>query len=87
MRPLGSGALAKELKEQPDLSPLAEYGITTWPQALLAWVLADPRIGILIPSSTRPERILQNAVAGTLPTLPPELREHIAGEAQRCFSG
>ena len=87
MRPLGSGALAKELKEQPDLSPLAEFGITTWPQALLAWVLADPRIGILIPSSTRPERILQNAVAGTLPTLPPELRDHVAGEAQRCFGG
>ena len=86
MRPLASGALAKDVAHQPDLTPLAEFGITTWPQALLAWVLADPRVSILIPSSTRPERILQNAVAGTLPTLPNELREYISKEAQRCLN-
>ena len=86
MRPLASGALAKNTTAQPHLTPLAEFGITTWPQALIAWVLADPRVGIPIPSSTRPERILQNAVAGTLPTLPSELRDHISKEAQRCLS-
>ncbi len=86
MRPLGSGALAKDMSSQPDLAPLAEFGIETWPQALLAWVLADPRIGVPIPSSTRPERILQNAVAGNLPTLPKELREHVSKEAARSFN-
>ena len=85
MRPLGSGGLAKGLKHQPDLTPLKEFGIETWPQALLAWVLGEPRVHVLIPSSTRPERILQNAVAGSLTPLPPELRGHIEKEAHRCL--
>jgi aryl-alcohol dehydrogenase-like predicted oxidoreductase len=86
MRPLASGALAKNISQQPDLSPLKEFGIETWAQALLAWVLADPRVTTLIPSSTRPERILSNAEAGNLPSLPRDLRDHILKEAQRCVA-
>jgi aryl-alcohol dehydrogenase-like predicted oxidoreductase len=87
MRPLGSGALAKGLKRQPDLKPLKKFGIQTWPQALMAWVLADPRVSVLIPSTTRTERILENAAAGSLPPLPQELRDYVAKEAQRCLNG
>ena len=86
MRPLGSGSLAKGVNYQPDLTPLAEFGIETWPQALLAWVLADSRVTTLIPSSTRPERIFENAHAGTLPALPTELRTYIHKEAVRCLN-
>ena len=86
MRQLGSGGLAKGLKREPDLSPLKELGITTWPQALLAWCLADPRVDVLIPATTRPERVLENAAAGSFEPLPPELRDHIVAEGQRCLN-
>ena len=56
MEPLKKGRYVKELKGEPDLSPLANYGISTWGQALLAWVLGDPRVSVAIPATSRPER-------------------------------
>tara|TARA_B100001750_G_C15506738_1_gene600889 strand:+ start:671 stop:1489 length:819 start_codon:yes stop_codon:yes gene_type:complete len=84
MRPLGSGNLAKDLHLEPDLGPLEDFGITTWAQALLAWALAEPRVGTLIPSTTNPDRIIENAHAGNIPTIPAEIRDYISKEAQRC---
>jgi len=86
MRPLGSGSLAKGLQREPDLTPLKEFGITTWPQALLAWCLGDPRIDVLIPATTRPSRVFDNAAAGSFKILPEEYRNHIVSEAQRCLT-
>ena len=85
MEPLGVGRLVSELRLQPDLSPLETYGIKTWSQALLAWILADKRVSVLIPATSRPERIIENAAAGSPPPLPRELREHISAEADRCL--
>src|SRR4051812_44185414 len=41
MRPLGEGRLARLAVTPEQLAPLARFGITTWAQALLAWILAD----------------------------------------------
>ena len=86
MEPLGVGRLVKGLKREPDLSPLADFGIQTWAQALLAWILADQRAAVVIPATSRPERVFENAQAGSIAPLPPEeLREHISREASRCL--
>jgi aryl-alcohol dehydrogenase-like predicted oxidoreductase len=85
MEPLAKGRYAKGLRQPPDLSPLTAFGIRTWGQALLAWVLADPRIGVAIPATSRPERIVENAVAGSVGRLPQELREYIGRETARCL--
>ena len=85
MKPLGEGTYAKDLKRQPDLTPLAEFGVHTWAQALLAWVLGDPRVSVAIPATSRPERIEENALAGSLGPLPQELREYIRLETERCL--
>lgn len=87
MRPLGGegGRLVKGLKRQPDLSPLAVCGIRTWAQALLTWTLADGRVSVVIPATSRPEHVAENAAAGKAPPLPPELREYIEREAERCL--
>ena len=37
MRPLGVGRLAREAPPARELAFLAEYGLTTWAQALLNW--------------------------------------------------
>jgi aryl-alcohol dehydrogenase-like predicted oxidoreductase len=85
MEPLAKGRYVRGLRRQPDLAPLAPFGIRTWGQALLAWVLGDPRISVAIPATSRPERIAENAVAGSVGHLPQEWRDHIGRETERCL--
>ena len=85
MEPLKKGRYVNELKSQPDLSPLADFGVKTWAQALLAWVLGDSRVTVAIPATSRPERIQENALPGTLGQLPQELRDYVREETQRCL--
>ena len=85
MQPLGVGRLVTGIKREPDLSPLQAHGIETWAQALLAWILADTRVSVLIPATSKPERIRENSAVGALPPLPKELRVYIEKEVQRCL--
>ena len=85
MEPLQKGRYVNELREQPDLTPLAEYGIHTWAQALLAWIVSDKRVSSAIPTTSRPERISENAQAGSAAALPQELCDHIRAETERCL--
>jgi aryl-alcohol dehydrogenase-like predicted oxidoreductase len=75
MRPFGEGAL---LRSPPPAEALAELGLTSWPQALLRWVLSDDRCTCAIPATTRPERAAENAGAGAGPWLDAGERERIA---------
>ena len=85
MEPLEKGRYVKGLRRPPDLSPLATFGIRTWGQALLAWVLGDSRVSVAIPATSRPERIEENAAAGSIGILPQELRDYIRRETERCL--
>ena len=85
MQPLDVGRLVTGLKREPDLAPLQAHGIETWAQGLLAWILADNRVSVVIPATSKPERIRENAAVGRLPALPTELRTYIEKEAQRCL--
>jgi diketogulonate reductase-like aldo/keto reductase len=79
MEPFG-GTGAHLLRRSPPpeaLEPLRELGIKTWAQALLTWVLGDPRVDVAIPATSRPERVAENARAGELSGLEPEARKLI----------
>ena len=79
MRPLGKGELARQTPPASELRPLEErYGIRTWAQALLKWILSDPRAHVVIPATSRHGRMAENASAGDPPWLEPEDRERIA---------
>jgi aryl-alcohol dehydrogenase-like predicted oxidoreductase len=67
MRPFGEGALLRRTPSPTDLAPLRPFGVTTWPQALLKWVLSDPRCSVAIPATSRPKRMTENASAGAPP--------------------
>ena len=84
MQPLGEGRYVSRLRRQPDLAPLAGTGIRMWAQALLAWVLGDPRVSVAIPATSRPERIAENAQAGSGVVLDDDLRDYIRQETIRC---
>ncbi len=84
MEPLQKGLYITGLKRKPDIAPLEGTRIETWAQALLAWVLADPRISVAIPVTSRPERISENAYAGSGVVLDAEQRDYIRRETERC---
>jgi diketogulonate reductase-like aldo/keto reductase len=74
MRPLGEGALVRRPPGAEELEPLREFGIETWAQALLKWVLSDERVDVAIPATSRPERTAENGHAGNPPWFGPEER-------------
>jgi diketogulonate reductase-like aldo/keto reductase len=67
MEPFGSGDLLQRSPSPDELAPLHEFGVTTWAQALLKWVLSDERVDLVIPATLRPERTAENAAAGAPP--------------------
>jgi aryl-alcohol dehydrogenase-like predicted oxidoreductase len=73
MRPFGEGGLMPG----PDPSTLAglePFGVTTWAQALLKWVLSDPRVTVAIPATRDPRHAVLNAAAGQPPWFGPNER-------------
>jgi diketogulonate reductase-like aldo/keto reductase len=79
MRPFG-GTGAPLLRRPPavdDVAPLRDFGVETWAQALLKWVLSDSRVDLVIPATSRPERAKENAVAGSPPWFGPEERAYV----------
>ncbi len=74
MEPFGSGSLLRRPPGPDEIAPLRPFGIETWPQALLKWALSDPRVDLVIPATSRPERAAENAAAGEPPWLGPEER-------------
>jgi aryl-alcohol dehydrogenase-like predicted oxidoreductase len=83
MRPFGQGELMRHKPPERDLEPLKRFGVTTWGQVLLKWVLSDPRCHVAIPATSRAERIKENAVAGEPPWFGPEERALVARLARR----
>ncbi len=80
MRPLGGGSLAR-IEVSPE--ELEELGVESWPQALLKWALADERVHLLIPATSKPERARENAAAGAGPPLNPDQRELVERISRR----
>ena len=72
MRPFAAGGLVGRKPSAADLAPLAEFGVTTWPQALLKYGLSHPATSVSIPATTRPERMVENAAAGDGPWFGPD---------------
>jgi aryl-alcohol dehydrogenase-like predicted oxidoreductase len=78
MRPLGGGRLVRDDPGPAALEPLRAFGVETWGQALLKWVLSDARCHVAIPATSRPGRMRENAAAGAPPWLDDEARAYVA---------
>jgi aryl-alcohol dehydrogenase-like predicted oxidoreductase len=84
MRPFAEGGLMRRPPTTAELRPLRPFGIETWAQALLKWVLSDPRCHVAIPATSSPGRMTENAAAGRPPWFGEEERalvSRIAGRA------
>ncbi len=78
MRPFGQGRLLTSSPSAADLEPLRPFGVRTWAQALLKWVLSDPRCHVAIPATSRPERMVENAEAGQAPWFGADERAYVS---------
>jgi diketogulonate reductase-like aldo/keto reductase len=78
MRPFGEGALMRRQPRPEELEPLRPFGVQTWGQALLKWILSDRRCTVAIPATSKPERMAENAAAGEPPWFGPEERALVA---------
>jgi diketogulonate reductase-like aldo/keto reductase len=61
MRPLGGSGEDRRRRVELSASDRERLGVETWAQALLSWALADPRIDCVIPATSKPERVEENA--------------------------
>jgi aryl-alcohol dehydrogenase-like predicted oxidoreductase len=78
MRPFGEGSLMPG----PGRRELQGIGVESWSQALLKWILSDPRTHVVIPATSKPDHAVSNAAAGRPPFLEEEQRaliERLAG--------
>jgi aryl-alcohol dehydrogenase-like predicted oxidoreductase len=78
MRPFAQGALVRDPPPAKKLKPLQEFGIQTWAQALLKWILSDGRCDVVIPATSDPQRMHENAQAGQPPWLGEQERALVA---------
>jgi aryl-alcohol dehydrogenase-like predicted oxidoreductase len=74
MRPFAEGGLMRRPPAASALAPLREFGVTSWAQALLKWILSDRRCHCALPATSRPGRMRENAAAGDPPWFGPDQR-------------
>jgi aryl-alcohol dehydrogenase-like predicted oxidoreductase len=85
MRPLGQGGLVRRTVSDDALAPLRAFGVTSWSQALLKWILSDTRCHVVIPATSNVDHLHLNAAAGRPPWFGPEERAYVARLAATSF--
>ncbi len=78
MRPFGEGDLLQKPPKPALLTAYEQFGVFSWPQILLKWIASDPRISVIIPATSRPERMAENAAVGNPPWFDQDTRKRIA---------
>ena len=86
MSPLRSGGLLTREPKESDLAPLARFGVYTWAQVLLKWILSDPRVHTVIPATSRVEHMSENMAAGEPPWFTPDQRLYVARLVARLYA-
>ena len=77
MRPLGEGQLVRRPPSPDQLAPLRPFGVTTWAQVLIKWGLSDLRVHVSLAATALPERLAENATAGSPPWFGPDERAYV----------
>jgi aryl-alcohol dehydrogenase-like predicted oxidoreductase len=83
MRPFGGGGLLHRAPSTEELMPIKPFGVNTWSQALLKWILSDPRCHVAIPATSSIKHMEENAAAGDPPWFGDSEREYVLQLAQK----
>jgi len=71
-RPFGGGGQLRALRAKPLPAWAAEIGCSSWNQLLLKFVLSQPAVTCVIPGTSNPQHMKDNAAAGSGVIPPPE---------------
>jgi aryl-alcohol dehydrogenase-like predicted oxidoreductase len=85
MTPLGAGRLVEREPDAEELAPLAAFGVHTWAQALIKWILSDPRVHAVIPATQNPDHMRENMSAGQPPWFSGDERMYVRRLAARLY--
>lgn len=83
MRPFAQRGLMRRPPRPGALAPLAAFGVRTWAQALLKWILSEERCHVAIPATSSIGHMAEDAAAGEAPWLGPDERDLVARLAAR----
>ena len=78
--PFGGGGLLRKLSSRKLPGWAADIGCTSWAQILLKFVLGNPAVTCVIPGTSKPEHMLDNAKAGSGPYPDAALLQRIGAE-------
>src|SRR5438552_4034061 len=77
-RPFAEGALFSRVKGKALPSWAGEFGIQSWAQYFLKWIVSHPAVTCAIPGTGRPEHMRDNLAAGRGPFPDPAARQRMA---------
>ena len=77
------GRLLEQAPTPEELAPLARFGVHTWAQALLKWVLSDTRVHAVVAATTSADHMRENLAAGRPPWFTAEERMYVRKLATR----
>jgi len=76
--PFGAGGLLRRLRRHPLPGWAAELGCASWSQVCLKFLLSHPAVTCIIPGTSDPAHMAENAAAGTEPLPDGPMRERMA---------
>jgi aryl-alcohol dehydrogenase-like predicted oxidoreductase len=77
MRPFGEGSLMRRTPSPSALEPLRPFGVNSWHDALIKWILSDMRCHVTIPATSQAEHVVANARAGEPPWFGAQERTYV----------
>jgi aryl-alcohol dehydrogenase-like predicted oxidoreductase len=80
--PFGGGGLLRRVSSRPLPSWAGEIGCRTWAQVLLKFILGHPAVTCVIPGTSRPDHMRENAAAGIGELPDAAMRERMAASVR-----
>ena len=81
-RPFRQGALTDRLKREPLPEWAREFGVSSWAQLMLKFILSHPAVTVAIPATTRVDHVRENLSAAAGPMPDPAMRERISAHVK-----
>ena len=81
-RPFRQGALTQRLKNEPLPEWAREFGVWSWAQLMLKFILSHPAVTVAIPATTRVDHVRENLAAAAGPMPDPAVRERISAHVK-----